>query len=58
MDDWGAIWEAYRVSRILVVDNYDSFVYNLVHYLGELGDAPRDHRHDAIDNRGVEDKHP
>ncbi|NDE52957.1 MAG: aminodeoxychorismate/anthranilate synthase component II, partial [Actinobacteria bacterium] len=23
--------------RVLVVDNYDSFVYNLVQYLGELG---------------------
>ncbi len=26
-----------RVARILVVDNYDSFVYNLFHYLTELG---------------------
>ena len=25
------------MARILVVDNYDSFVYNLVQYLGELG---------------------
>ena len=25
--------------RILVVDNYDSFVYNLVQYLGQLGAA-------------------
>ena len=25
------------VSRVLVVDNYDSFTYNLVQYLGELG---------------------
>ena len=24
-------------ARVLVVDNYDSFVYNLVQYLGELG---------------------
>jgi anthranilate synthase/aminodeoxychorismate synthase-like glutamine amidotransferase len=34
--------------RILVVDNYDSFVYNLVQYLGELGVEPVVHRHDAI----------
>lgn len=34
--------------RILVVDNYDSFVYNLVQYLGELGADPVVHRHDEI----------
>lgn len=34
--------------RVLVIDNYDSFVYNLVQYLGELGAAPIVHRHDAI----------
>jgi len=32
-----------------VIDNYDSFVYNLVQYLGELGGAPIVHRDDAID---------
>jgi anthranilate synthase/aminodeoxychorismate synthase-like glutamine amidotransferase len=36
------------VSRVLVIDNYDSFVYNLVQYLGELGADPIVHRHDAI----------
>jgi len=35
-------------ARVLVVDNYDSFVYNLVQYLGELGAEPIVHRHDAI----------
>jgi anthranilate synthase/aminodeoxychorismate synthase-like glutamine amidotransferase len=34
--------------RVLVVDNYDSFVYNLVQYLGELGAEPIVHRNDAI----------
>jgi len=34
--------------RVLVIDNYDSFVYNLVQYLGELGAEPVVHRHDAI----------
>ena len=34
--------------RVLVIDNYDSFVYNLVQYLGELGAKPVVHRHDAI----------
>src|SRR5688572_21159720 len=35
-------------SRILVLDNYDSFVYNLVQYLGELGADPIVHRCDAL----------
>src|SRR5579862_2250713 len=34
--------------RVLVVDNYDSFVYNLVQELGELGALPVVHRNDAI----------
>jgi anthranilate synthase component 2 len=34
--------------RILVIDNYDSFVYNLVQYLGELGADPVVHRDDAL----------
>ncbi len=33
--------------RVLVIDNYDSFVYNLVQYLGELGAEPVVLRHDA-----------
>jgi anthranilate synthase component II len=33
---------------ILVLDNYDSFTYNLVQYLGELGEHPVVHRNDAI----------
>jgi anthranilate synthase/aminodeoxychorismate synthase-like glutamine amidotransferase len=35
-------------ARVLVIDNYDSFVYNLVQYLGELGAEPIVHRHDAV----------
>ena len=34
--------------RVLVIDNYDSFVYNLVQYLGELGAEPVVHRNDAV----------
>jgi anthranilate synthase component 2 len=34
--------------RILVIDNYDSFVYNLVQYLGELGADPLVHRSDVL----------
>jgi para-aminobenzoate synthetase component II len=33
---------------ILVIDNYDSFTYNLVQYLGELGAEPRPFRNDEI----------
>jgi anthranilate synthase/aminodeoxychorismate synthase-like glutamine amidotransferase len=36
------------VTRVLVIDNYDSFVYNLVQYLGELGAEPTVRRHDAV----------
>jgi anthranilate synthase/aminodeoxychorismate synthase-like glutamine amidotransferase len=36
-------------ARVLVIDSYDSFVYNLVQYLGELGAVPIVHRNDAID---------
>src|SRR5665213_2077544 len=35
-------------SKILVIDNYDSFTYNLVHYLNELGAETLVHRQDAI----------
>ncbi|MEP2030018.1 MAG: aminodeoxychorismate/anthranilate synthase component II [Paracoccaceae bacterium] len=34
---------------LLLIDNYDSFTYNLVHYLGELGANVAIHRNDAID---------
>jgi anthranilate synthase/aminodeoxychorismate synthase-like glutamine amidotransferase len=34
--------------KVLVIDNYDSFVYNLVQYLGELGAEPVVHRHDEL----------
>jgi len=34
---------------LLLIDNYDSFTYNLVHYLGELGADIRVERNDALD---------
>ncbi|MDU9003616.1 anthranilate synthase component II [Sedimentitalea todarodis] len=34
---------------LLLIDNYDSFTYNLVHYLGELGAEVVIHRNDALD---------
>jgi len=34
--------------KVLVIDNYDSFVYNLVQYVGELGVTPIVYRNDEI----------
>ncbi|MFC9712581.1 aminodeoxychorismate/anthranilate synthase component II [Paenibacillus sp. JNUCC31] len=39
---------------ILVIDNYDSFTYNLVQYLGELGETVEVRRNDEIDLAGIE----
>ena len=39
------------MTRVLVIDNYDSFTYNLVQYLGELGAELEVFRNDAIDGR-------
>ncbi|MCU0615547.1 MAG: aminodeoxychorismate/anthranilate synthase component II [Gemmatimonadaceae bacterium] len=36
------------IPLILVIDNYDSFTYNLVQYLGELGATLEVHRNDAL----------
>lgn len=44
--------------RVLVVDNYDSFVYNLVQELGELGAEPVVFRNDAIDVDGIRTASP
>ena len=38
---------------ILMIDNYDSFTYNLVQYFGELGQEVAVHRNDEIDLAGV-----
>ncbi|HUZ19287.1 MAG TPA: aminodeoxychorismate/anthranilate synthase component II [Acidimicrobiales bacterium] len=40
-------------TRVVVVDNYDSFVYNLVQYLGELGTEPVVVRNDEVDLDGL-----
>ena len=39
---------------ILVIDNYDSFTYNLVQYLGELGEELRVFRNDKISLQEIE----
>jgi anthranilate synthase/aminodeoxychorismate synthase-like glutamine amidotransferase len=45
-------------TRVLVLDNYDSFVYNLVQYLGELGAEPLVHRDDALTLDQIEELDP
>jgi anthranilate synthase component 2 len=43
---------------LLMIDNYDSFTYNLVQYLGELGADVRVHRNDQISLQEIEDLGP
>ena len=43
---------------IFVLDNYDSFTYNLVQYLGELGEEVVVRRNDQITVSEIEDLHP
>ncbi len=43
---------------VLVIDNYDSFTYNLVQYLGELGAEVRVMRNDAVALQDVVDARP
>jgi anthranilate synthase component 2 len=44
--------------KVLVIDNYDSFVYNLAQYVGELGGDPEVFRNDAINLAQVRDMSP
>jgi len=44
--------------RVLLIDNYDSFVYNLVQELGELGADPVVYRNDAVDVEGIRAERP
>jgi para-aminobenzoate synthetase component 2 len=43
---------------ILVIDNYDSFTYNLVQYLGSLGETVEVRRNDEIDLSGIAQMRP
>jgi anthranilate synthase component 2 len=43
----------FSVMKLLVIDNYDSFTYNLVHFLGELGADPTVVRNDKISLEGI-----
>jgi len=44
--------------NVLMIDNYDSFTYNLVQYLGELGMRVNTIRNDAIDIAGIRELKP
>ena len=44
--------------KLLMIDNYDSFTYNLVQYLGELGAQVTTHRNDAISLDQIRDLAP
>jgi anthranilate synthase/aminodeoxychorismate synthase-like glutamine amidotransferase len=41
------------MPRVVIIDNYDSFTYNLMQYFGELGAEVAVHRNDAIDVDGI-----
>lgn len=41
------------MPRVVLIDNYDSFTYNLMQYFGELGAEVIVHRNDAIDLDGI-----
>jgi para-aminobenzoate synthetase component 2 len=45
-------------AKVLVVDNYDSFVYNLVQYLGQLGADPVVRRNDELSLTDVQELRP
>ena len=47
-----------QVPRVLVIDSYDSFVYNLVQYLGELGAEPIVIRNDQLSVEKAMALHP
>jgi len=43
---------------VIVIDNYDSFAYNLAQYLGELGQRPVVYRNDSVTIAGIERGRP
>jgi len=55
---WAGPLTPAAAPRVLVIDNYDSFTFNLVQYLGELGARIEVHRNDGIDVAGVRARQP
>jgi anthranilate synthase component 2 len=51
-------FEGEALNMLLMIDNYDSFTYNLVQYLGELGADVRVYRNDCISLQEIEDLQP
>ncbi len=47
-----------QAPRLLMVDNYDSFTFNLVQYFGELGAEVEVHRNDEITLEGITGRKP
>src|SRR5205823_13493458 len=47
-----------RLVKVLILDNYDSFVYNLAQYVGEVADKVVVKRNDEIDVAGVKELSP
>lgn len=46
------------MQAVLLIDNYDSFTYNLVHYLQELGESVEVVRNDAFNVSEIKSKNP
>lgn len=46
------------MKHVLLIDNYDSFTYNLLHYLGEEGAAVEVARNDTLDMERITSNHP
>ncbi len=44
--------------RVLILDNYDSFTYNLAQYIGELGAEPIVYRNDELSPSEADDLNP
>jgi anthranilate synthase component 2 len=44
--------------RVLLIDNYDSFVYNIAQYVGELGASVVVRRNDAVSTKNIKDLNP